>query len=341
MGATSTGSMLGTPFYMSPEQLLSSRSVDFRSDLWSLGVVAYQALTGHRPFNGETVGALSVAVNMGVYPIASGARSGLSASIDAWIQKALQRNPANRFNSAREMSDEFEKAVRDPLRGAGSVDVVDPARASLPGEYATGGGPLATTGGGRLGTTGSGPMGSTGSGPMGTTGSGPLSASRNSSPSTNPQIAQTGPTLEGTASTGTEARQGRRRAPLVIGVGALAATLVAGGLYLRGARSHPGPTDGTGVSGVTGATGAPQPSVAPTASAPSVAATPSVTVAPSATAAPKTGPDGSARATIDLDDGEAGAARKRAAIAHVPPPATTKPATTPTATTPKKDTIGF
>src|SRR5262249_4215876 len=48
--ATKTGAMIGSPFYMSPEQVLGSKTVDHRSDLWSVGVVAYEALTGMKPF---------------------------------------------------------------------------------------------------------------------------------------------------------------------------------------------------------------------------------------------------------------------------------------------------
>jgi len=114
MGVTSTGLMLGTPFYMSPEQLLSSRAVDFRSDLWSLAVVTYQALTRVRPFKGETVGALSVAVNTGLFVLPSVSRPGISPAIDAWMERALRREPTERFSSAREMAEAFERAVHDP-----------------------------------------------------------------------------------------------------------------------------------------------------------------------------------------------------------------------------------
>jgi serine/threonine protein kinase len=113
-GFTVTGNTLGTPFYMSPEQLLSSKAVDFRSDLWSIGVVVYQALTGARPFRGETIGAVSVAVHGGAFAAPSRARTGLSPAIDAWVTKALQREPENRFGSAREMAAAFEAAMLSP-----------------------------------------------------------------------------------------------------------------------------------------------------------------------------------------------------------------------------------
>jgi serine/threonine-protein kinase len=112
--ATMTGDMLGTAHYMSPEALLGTHAVDFRSDLWALAVVAYKALTGATPFRGATFGAVSVAVNAGTFPLPSAARPGLSPAIDAWMLRALQREPSDRFASARAMAEAFEQAVREP-----------------------------------------------------------------------------------------------------------------------------------------------------------------------------------------------------------------------------------
>src|SRR5262249_30068208 len=54
VGLTRAGSLLGTPAYMSPEQMLSSNEVDARSDIWSMGVLLYQMIAGHLPFRGNT-----------------------------------------------------------------------------------------------------------------------------------------------------------------------------------------------------------------------------------------------------------------------------------------------
>lgn len=114
LGMTSTGSMLGTPFFMSPEQLLSSKHVDLRADLWALAVLAYQALTGVLPFTGETLGALSVAVHAGLFAPPSARHPGLPQAVDAWMTRALQRDPAARFGSARELADALAEAAGTP-----------------------------------------------------------------------------------------------------------------------------------------------------------------------------------------------------------------------------------
>ncbi|WP_437668758.1 protein kinase domain-containing protein [Sorangium sp. So ce131] len=111
LGMTSTGSVLGTPLYMSPEQLLSAKHVDYRADLWGLAVVAYHALTGQVPFRGETLGALSVVLHTGIFTPPSAVRPELSPAIDAWMKKALQLDPAARFSSARQMAEALSGAV--------------------------------------------------------------------------------------------------------------------------------------------------------------------------------------------------------------------------------------
>jgi eukaryotic-like serine/threonine-protein kinase len=111
LSMTATGSLMGTPFYMSPEQLLGAKHVDFRADLWALGVVAYFMLIGRVPFPGETLGSVAVAVNAAVFTPPSVVRAGLPPSVDAWMQKALARDPAARFGSAKELAEALELAV--------------------------------------------------------------------------------------------------------------------------------------------------------------------------------------------------------------------------------------
>ena len=127
---TSTGAMIGTPYYMSPEQITSARDVDFRSDLWSLGVVAYHALTGMVPFNAETLGALCIAIDRAAFAPPSRNLRAIPPALDAWCARALARDPAQRFGSAREMADTLTQAVA----GLGPINYAPGAGAS--GGYA-------------------------------------------------------------------------------------------------------------------------------------------------------------------------------------------------------------
>jgi eukaryotic-like serine/threonine-protein kinase len=130
MSVTSTGVMVGTPYYMSPEQMLSAKHVDFRADLWALGVVAYHCLVGDIPFRGETLGALCVAIDRCQFELPCLRNPSLPPGVDAWIRKALSREPDDRFSSAREMSEEFYHAL-----GMGAPRSMLVSKADLSGKY--------------------------------------------------------------------------------------------------------------------------------------------------------------------------------------------------------------
>lgn len=105
---TSTGSILGTPLYMSPEQISGGKLVDARSDLWSLAVVTCECLTGRRPFSADSIGALTLIICTEPLPVPS--RLGpVPDGFDAWFERAVARDPAARFQSAREFAEEFRK----------------------------------------------------------------------------------------------------------------------------------------------------------------------------------------------------------------------------------------
>ncbi len=102
---TKTGAMLGTPYYMSPEQAQGTRAVDHRSDVWSLGVIVYLALTGCLPFESDALGDLLIRIIVSPMPVPSHVAPDLPAGFDAWWAKAASRDPAQRFQSAKELSD--------------------------------------------------------------------------------------------------------------------------------------------------------------------------------------------------------------------------------------------
>jgi serine/threonine-protein kinase len=109
MGATRTGAVMGTPYYMSPEQVVGAR-LDLRTDLWSLGVVAFEAMTGAKAFDGETLGALAVAVTHGPMPVPSRSNPLLPPAVDEWFARACSRDVAGRFSSAKELAAAFRAA---------------------------------------------------------------------------------------------------------------------------------------------------------------------------------------------------------------------------------------
>jgi serine/threonine protein kinase len=102
--ATRTGSVLGTPYYMSPEQARGLRSVDYRSDLWSVGVIAFRCMTGRLPFEGEAVGDVLVKLCTAPIPVPSELAPDLPPGFDAWLVRALGREPEARFQSATELA---------------------------------------------------------------------------------------------------------------------------------------------------------------------------------------------------------------------------------------------
>jgi len=108
---TGTGAMIGTPFYMSPEQIVGAHSLDFRTDIWALGIVTFEALTGQKPFEGDTIGGLAVKIHSGRLPMPSMLVPELPAAIDTWFQRACALEPEARFQSAKEMATSLAAAV--------------------------------------------------------------------------------------------------------------------------------------------------------------------------------------------------------------------------------------
>lgn len=104
---TKTGELIGSPHYMSPEQLRGFKRVDHRTDLWSLAIIAYRALTGRTAFAGDVLGDVIVRICSEPVALPTQVEPSLPPSVDAFFAKALDRDPDKRFQSA----DEFAAAL--------------------------------------------------------------------------------------------------------------------------------------------------------------------------------------------------------------------------------------
>lgn len=106
---TSTGSAIGTPTYMSPEQVSDSSAVDGRSDIYSLGCVLYEMVAGDPPFTGPTLDSiLRQHLTETPRPLRVH-RPGTPPEVEAVVARAMQKTPADRFQTARELADTLER----------------------------------------------------------------------------------------------------------------------------------------------------------------------------------------------------------------------------------------
>lgn len=103
---TTTGTTLGTPSYMSPEQVMG-KMVDSRSDLFSLGVVLYEILTGERPFRAENVTTLIYKIINEKPPAMSSIRENIPLNYEHVVNKALAKNPDDRYQSCFELAQDL------------------------------------------------------------------------------------------------------------------------------------------------------------------------------------------------------------------------------------------
>jgi|SRR5688572_3122005 serine/threonine protein kinase len=99
--ATRTGTVMGSPYYMSPEQAEGLKTLDHRTDIWSLGVIAFECLLGHRPFDGESVGGLVLAICTRPMPVPSKFGK-VPSGFDRWFAKVCSRDLKHRYSSAKQ-----------------------------------------------------------------------------------------------------------------------------------------------------------------------------------------------------------------------------------------------
>jgi len=108
VGLTSTGMVLGTPLYMSPEQAKADPGVDARSDIYSLGVLAYQLFTGELPFNGDSIYAVLNQHLTTPVPEPRTLRPEIPAPVSAALRRAMAKQPAERFQRVEEFIEALE-----------------------------------------------------------------------------------------------------------------------------------------------------------------------------------------------------------------------------------------
>lgn len=112
---TLTHTALGTPLYMSPEQIRNSKEVDHRSDLWALGVILFELLTGRPPFEGAPT-AVSVAIAVDPPPWLSTLRTDVPPELERIVMRALEKQPDQRFASVGELAAALHPFASDPQR---------------------------------------------------------------------------------------------------------------------------------------------------------------------------------------------------------------------------------
>ena len=313
--ATQTGSLVGTPLYMSPEQARGLRTIDHRTDLYSLALVAYTMLTGNLAFSGDSFGDLLLKICTQELPNLKDTAPWLPPTMDAWLKKAGARDPNERYPTAQEFADALTIAAgmsiaRPSIQSKpditfGRPDLNESVTKPYPRPPSTGGGHRPASGGGFPGGT------------------------------------MTGATLHADGNEFTAPKPSR--APIAIAAAIAGVVVLAGAAFFVLGHRAPAPVAAGGLvmSATAPATGAQTPPPAETTTAQAQTATPPAAQAPQPEASQRVSaqpPSASPATTQPAQKGEAAAATP-AAHTHSGP-STTKPAPAPSANKPSKPNSG-
>jgi serine/threonine-protein kinase len=116
---TSTQDLMGSPLYMSPEQLRSLHDVDERADIWAMGIILYELLAGVPPFQGDTLPQICSAVLVNEPPSLADVRSELPEGLHAVVAKCLEKDADDRYRTATELAEAL--AMYAPARSAATL----------------------------------------------------------------------------------------------------------------------------------------------------------------------------------------------------------------------------
>ena len=130
---TQTGSVMGTPHYLSPEQA-QGHDVTSVSDLYSIGVILYEALTGRVPFEGESAVAVAMKQVSQVPQRPSSINPSISPALDAVVMRALEKDPGQRFQSADAFIAALDQAMREPGLSRDTAAFAPPPVVAVPEE---------------------------------------------------------------------------------------------------------------------------------------------------------------------------------------------------------------
>ena len=263
-GLTGTGAMLGTPYYMAPEQIFGERDIDHRADIWALGVIFYECLAGVRPTQADNIGQiLKIITTDAIAPLEKVAPT-IPADLCRLVGRMLSRDRTARPNTLNEV-----RAALSHYTDAAARSFGEPAirRTTLPPDLSASGKHL-------IRTDDTGPYSETAALPA-TTGSGVRIGSGDVSPVA-ATLASTTASTTADSKRMLEDKSRRRRMPLVLGLAAAAAGVLAAVAFVRMGQH---PDGGVGVTGP--ATSLPQavsvvlPTTPPSTPAPTASVVPS------------------------------------------------------------------
>ena len=118
-GNTRAGIVMGTPAYMSPEQI-TGREADYRTDIFSLGVVLHEMATGKRPFQGTSSAELASAILRDTPPLVTDIRPDLPGDLAHIVRRCMEKDPSQRFQTAREVTTEFRNLTEGTRTSSGA-----------------------------------------------------------------------------------------------------------------------------------------------------------------------------------------------------------------------------